>query len=273
MNGHNYRGIFPGLFTMGNVVCGFVALLTVVEGKVTAACWLVILAAFLDSLDGKVARLSKTTSQFGVELDSLADFLSFAVAPAFIAYMVKLNTLGTPGKIITIVYIMAAAFRLARYNLMADSDEKKDFVGLPVPGAALALVSFILFSYSLWGGLEFDELLVAMIVLFSFLMVSQIQYDTLPDRISSANDRIKMGVGLTLLLVVGVVFMVTMFKGKRAESTLPLLLFPLFSLYILFGMVREGYRLFFLGVNKVTSRVHGRHDSKENDDYTDDNNE
>lgn len=269
MNGSSYRGIFPGIFTMGNVVCGFVAILTVVEGKVTAACWLVILAAFLDSLDGKVARLSKTTSQFGVELDSLADFLSFGVAPALIAYLVKLDTLGTPGKIITIVYIMAAAFRLARFNLMADTEEKKDFVGLPVPGAALSLVSFILFSYSLWGGLEYDELLVAMIILFAFLMVSQVQYDTLPDRVNSAGDRIKMGVALVLLVVVAVVFMVTMFKGKRAESTLPLLLFPLFSFYILFGMVREAYRLFFLGVNKVTGRVHGRRDT----DETDDNNE
>ncbi len=238
---------------MGNVVCGFVALLSIVEGKVTAACWLVILAAFLDSLDGKVARLSKTTSQFGVELDSLADFLSFGIAPALIVYMVKLESLGTPGKIISVVYIMAAAFRLARFNLMADSDEKRNFVGLPVPGAALALVSFLLFSYAQWGGLEYDELLVAMIVLFSFLMVSQIQYDTLPDRIHNSTDRVKMGIAVILFLIVAVVFVIR-------PSWTRLLLFPLFCLYILFGMVREGYRLFFLGVNKVTGRNYGRHD-------------
>jgi CDP-diacylglycerol--serine O-phosphatidyltransferase len=270
MTAQSYRGIFPGIFTMGNVVCGFVALLSMVEGKVIAACWLVILAAFLDSLDGKVARLSKTTSQFGVELDSLADFLSFAVAPGLIVYMIKLESLGTPGKLIVIVYIMAAAFRLARFNLMAETEEKKDFVGLPVPGAALALISFILFSYSVWGGLEYDELLVAMIVLFAFLMVSQIQYDSLPDRVGSSNDRIKMGIALVLLVVVAVVFMITVLKGKRASETLPLLLFPLFSLYILSGMVREGYRLFFLGVNKVTGRVQARREANgrngDNDD-------
>lgn len=256
MNPHNYRGIFPGIFTMGNVVCGFVALLSVFESKIITACWLVILAAFLDSLDGKVARLSKTTSQFGVELDSLADFLSFGVAPALIAYTSKLESLGTPGKIITIVYIMAAAFRLARFNVMADTEEKKDFVGLPVPGAALTLVSFIIFSYAYWGSLQYDELLIAMIVLFSFLMVSTVQYDTLPDRVHNVDDRIKMGVAVVLVLVVAVVFIIK-------ASMLRLLLFPLFGLYILFGMAREGYRLIFLGVNKVTGRAHGRDDSEE----------
>ena len=249
---------------MGNVVCGFVALLSTVEGKIVPACWLIILAAFLDSLDGKVARLSKTTSQFGVELDSLADFLSFGIAPGLIVYMTTLETMGTPGKIIVIVYIMAAAFRLARFNLLADSEEKKDFVGLPVPGAALTLVSFILFSFTLWGNLQYDELLVAMIILFAFLMVSQVQYDTLPDRINSSSDRVKMGIALSLLVIVAVVFIITLLNGKRAQSTLPLLLFPLFTLYILFGMIREGYRLFFLGVNKVTGRAQARRDANDN---------
>ena len=80
----DYRGILPGSFTMGSVVCGFLAILSTFEGDLITACWLVILAAFLDALDGKIARLSKATSRFGVELDSLADFLSFGVAPALI---------------------------------------------------------------------------------------------------------------------------------------------------------------------------------------------
>src|SRR5512147_1295752 len=121
------RGFFPGSFTMGNVVCGFLSILSVFQGHITTAAYLILLAAFLDSLDGKVARLSGTTSQFGVELDSLADFLSFGVAPAVIVYATKLNTLGPWGWIIAVVYIMAAAFRLARFNVLADTDEKKDF--------------------------------------------------------------------------------------------------------------------------------------------------
>ncbi|NOY87847.1 MAG: CDP-diacylglycerol--serine O-phosphatidyltransferase, partial [FCB group bacterium] len=127
----NYKGLFPGTFTMGNVVCGFLAILSAFEGHITTASWFIILAGFLDALDGKIARISGSASQFGVELDSLADFLSFGVAPAVLVYSIKLNSLGKWGWIISIVYIMAAAYRLARFNLLADTEEKKDFVGLP----------------------------------------------------------------------------------------------------------------------------------------------
>jgi len=240
----DYRGIFPGTFTMGNVVCGFLSLLSSLEGNVTAACWFVVLAGFLDALDGKVARLSGTTSRFGVELDSLADFLSFGVAPAVVVHTVKLTSLGKWGWIISIVYIMAAAYRLARYNLMADTEEKKDFIGLPVPMAAFGLVSFVIFSYHLWGESRYDELLLAMIITFAFLMVSQVQFDSLPDQFTSLQERIKLAV-----LVVAAALLV--FQPR-------LLLFPFVGLYILFGLVREAYRLFYVGVGKVTGRPHHR---------------
>ncbi len=240
----NYKVIFPGVFTMGSVVCGFLSILSIFEGHVTAACWFVILAGVLDVLDGKAARMAGATSQFGVELDSLADFLSFGVAPAVIVHSIKLNSIGKWGWVISVVYIMAAAYRLARYNIMADSEEKKDFVGMPVPLAAFGLVSYVIFSYNVWGGLEYDEILITMIVVFSFVMVSQIQYDTMPENFSSPWDRTK-----ALALVVGAICMVIRPR---------LLLFPLVSTYILFGLVREGYRLFFLGVGKVTGRPYGR---------------
>ena len=126
----NYRGIFPGTFTMGNVVCGFLAILSAFEGHTTTACWFVSLA------------------------DSLADFLSFGVAPAVLVYSIKLNSLGKWGWVFSVVYIMAAAYRLARFNLFATTEEKKNFMGLPVPIAALALVSFIIFSYTDIGSLS-----------------------------------------------------------------------------------------------------------------------
>ncbi len=237
---NNYRGIFPGVFTMGNVVCGFIAILSVFEGHITAACWFVILAAFLDALDGKVARLSGSTSQFGVELDSLADFLSFGCAPAVIVYAIKLSELGRWGWIISIVFIMAAAYRLARYNVMADSDEKKDFVGLPVPMAAGLLVSAIIFSYQIWGKLEYGEYLVSMIIICAFLMVSQVQYDAIPERFDNRLARIKLGV----ILIAAILIIIS----PRH------LLFPFLALYILFGMIRELYRLFTVSVGKVTGR-------------------
>lgn len=238
-----YRGIFPGTFTMGNVVCGFLSILSAFEGHVTAACWFIILAAFLDGLDGKVARLAGTSSQFGVELDSLADFLSFGVAPAVIVYSVKLSSLGKWGWIISVVYIMAAAYRLARYNLMAQV-EKRGFIGLPVPAAAIGLVSFVIFSYALWGGLQYDELLVSMIICFAFLMVSQVQYDAIPDQFQTQQERLKLAV----VIVAGLALL---FRPR-------LLLFPFIALYILYGLLREAYRLFYLGVGKVTGRPYRR---------------
>jgi len=239
-----YRGLFPGTFTMGNVVCGFLAILSAFEGNVTTACWFVILAGFLDALDGKIARLSGGASQFGVELDSLADFLSFGVAPAVLVYTIKLNSLGKWGWVISVVYIMAAAYRLARFNLLADTEEKKDFLGLPVPIAAVALVTFIIFCYYLWDGLQYGEWLVSMIILFAFLMVSQVQYDSFPDSFDTPHNRLK----LIVLVAAGVV---VVFNPR-------LLLFPVVASYILFGMARELFRLFNIGVGKVTGRPHGR---------------
>ena len=240
----NYRGIFPGTFTMGNLVCGFLGILSAFEGNITTACWFIVLAGFLDALDGKVARLSGSSSQFGIELDSLADFLSFGVAPAIIVHTIKLSSLGKWGWVISIVYIMAASYRLARFNVMADTEEKKDFIGLPVPIAALTMVAFIIFCYRLWGHLEYAEFLISMIILFAFLMVSQVQYDTLPDRFETPIERLKLAIGLLGALIV-------VFQPR-------LLLFPVFALYILFGMVREFYRLFHMSVGKVTSRQRRR---------------
>ncbi|MFQ5607113.1 MAG: CDP-alcohol phosphatidyltransferase family protein, partial [Candidatus Zixiibacteriota bacterium] len=87
----DFKGFFPGVFTMGNLVCGFISVLSVSEGDILTGCWFIMLAAFLDLLDGKVARLADANTRFGVELDSLADFMSFGVAPAFLIHSVKLG--------------------------------------------------------------------------------------------------------------------------------------------------------------------------------------
>ena len=152
--------MIPGMFTMGNAVCGFLAILSLFDDQVVAACWFVILAGFLDALDGKVARLSGVNSQFGRELDSLADFVSFGVAPAAIVHVATLSDMGRWGWVISIVFIMAAAYRLARFNLLADDEEKKAFLGLPVPAAGFALVTFVIFSFEMWGELRYDQVLI-----------------------------------------------------------------------------------------------------------------
>ncbi len=243
-----YKGMIPGLFTMGNVVCGFISIMSAFEGNVTTACWFIILGAFLDVLDGKVARFSGGASQFGIELDSLADFLTFAVSPATLVFTIKLNSLGKWGWVISLIFIMAAAYRLARFNILASTEEKKEFLGLPVPAAALTLVTYIIFSYHLWDSLQYSELLVSMIILFSFLMVSQVQYETFPDKVEDRESRIKFILSLISIVVI-------LFKPR-------LLLFPILSLYILFGMIREIVRLLSKGVIKVSSITATKEDDR-----------
>ena len=226
---------------MLNAVCGFISILLTLDGEILNACWFVLLAGFLDALDGRVARLSGVSSRFGIELDSLADFLSFGVAPCVLIYSLKLPVLGKLAWIIIgSVFIMAAGYRLAKFNLYADTEEKREFVGLPVPAAALALVGFIIFCYELWGQVEYAQYLILMIILFAFLMISQVEYDTLPEDFRTPGGRIKLLVVITAVIAV--------ILSPR------LLLFPVFALYILFGMLRELYRIFARGVVKVTGR-------------------
>ncbi len=225
----DFRGVFPGIFTMGNLVCGFIAIISVSQNEILIGSHFILLAAFLDILDGKVARLAGVTSNFGVELDSLADFTSFGIAPAFLVHSIKLQGMGQWGWIIGVVYIMAASYRLARYNLLAQSDEKQNFLGLPVPAAGLGLVTFVIFSSEVWGSFQYTEYLVGMVILFAALMVSQIEYDVFPDRPTRA-DLPK--IGIVVIAAIG------------AFVNYKLVLFPLIGLYILYGLYREGYRLY-----------------------------
>ncbi len=237
----NYKGLLPGTFTMGNVVCGFVAILQALEGKPVMAGWFVILAAFFDVLDGKVARMSGATSQFGIELDSLADVISFAVAPVVIIFSLKLSYIGSMAwMVVCIVYLMSACYRLARFNLFATSEEKTSFKGLPVPAAALLLVSYVIFAMEMWGRVEYEQWVVVMIVGTAFLMATQVRFDAVPDRFHTMQNRIKLLILLTAGLLV-------VFEPR-------LLLFPIFALYILIGVARELYRQFSRGVNRVAGR-------------------
>lgn len=228
----NIKGIFPGIFTAGNMFCGFLSVLASFDGEIVFAAWMIVLAAFFDALDGMVARFSKTASRFGVELDSFADLLSFGIAPAVMFYSLKLYPLGRWGWILGFVFIMCGAFRLARFNLgISKLSEKYPYMGLPIPTAAVTLVSYILFCYEIWGVLRFPKALVSMIIAFSGLMVSGIEYETLPKfYLGDRKNKIK-------LVYVFVFIIALLIKPK-------LVLFPFGLLYILSGIVKGGYSLF-----------------------------
>src|SRR5919109_177182 len=140
------RGIFllPALLTIGNLFFGFYALILTLEQRYTEAAYAIFAAMVMDMLDGRVARLVKATSQFGVEFDSLADVVSFCAAPAFLLYSFALADMPRPAWFGTALFVICGALRLARFNVQTGTVDKRFFVGLPTPAGAGAVVLTII---------------------------------------------------------------------------------------------------------------------------------
>lgn len=221
----SYKALVPNSFTMGNMLCGFLSILSCLEGNAVTAAWLIVLGAFLDSLDGRIARMSKVSSNFGVELDSFSDFCTFGVATAVLIHAFSLSSLGRWGWIVSGVYVMCSGYRLARFNVLAKLEGQRKFLGLPAPMASLLLVSYVIFSYELWDGIEHVELLISMIGVVSALMVSSIAYDAFPDNLSTVENKVKFL--LLIAFIIGVII-----KPR-------LVLFPAVLVYMLTCLVRE----------------------------------
>jgi CDP-diacylglycerol--serine O-phosphatidyltransferase len=185
--------ILPSLFTCANMSLGILSIIFSINGNFIYAAWFLIGALACDTIDGYVARMTKTTSVFGMQLDSLSDLASFGIAPAVMMYMIVLNEMEIIGIAIAILYVLCTALRLARFNALAQSGEmRKHFVGLPTPASAGVIISFVL-SYQLLTSAEyaltfktipilmtmipgFFEFMPIVIVVLSFLMVSNIPY-------------------------------------------------------------------------------------------------
>jgi CDP-diacylglycerol--serine O-phosphatidyltransferase len=173
------RGIYilPNLFTTGNLFCGFWAIISVFQEKFFYAAAAILLASIFDVLDGKVARLSGATSKFGVQYDSLADLVSFGIAPALLAFSWALRPYGKFGWLAAFLFVVCGALRLARFNVQSSSGEVKYFKGLPIPAAALMIALTILLYLELIGTDWVKDIAVlAMIYVLAFLMVSNIRY-------------------------------------------------------------------------------------------------
>jgi len=145
--GKRGRGIYllPNAFTTGALFCGFYAIVMAMNQRFEYACWAVFVAMILDGLDGRVARLTNTQSEFGAQYDSLSDMVSFGAAPALVIYEWSLRGLGKLGWIAAFVYCAGAALRLARFNTNIEVVDKRFFQGLPSPAAAALVVGFIMF--------------------------------------------------------------------------------------------------------------------------------
>jgi len=174
------KGVYliPSLFTTGNLICGFFSLVSTFNGDYFQASLFIILANVLDGLDGLVARMTKTTSQFGVELDSLADLVSFGVAPAVLVFYWALVPWHTWGWLAACLYVVCGALRLARFNVQIKNVEKSHFVGLPIPAAAEMIVATVLLYYFLGGEGAANKEIILLLVIYMLagLMVSNFRY-------------------------------------------------------------------------------------------------
>ncbi len=178
------RGIYllPNLFTTSALFAGFFAVVAGINGDFTAAAVAIFIAMVLDGLDGRVARLTNTQSDFGAEYDSLSDMLSFGVAPALVAFTWILQDIGKTGWVVAFLYVACAALRLARFNVQIGSVDKKWFIGLPSPSAA-ALVAASVWTFHSFDAEAFGFKLLMMIVVAAagVLMVSNIRYYSFKD--------------------------------------------------------------------------------------------
>ncbi len=221
--------VVPSLFTLFNLFFGIWAMVLATRGEFYRAGWFIVFAGILDTLDGRVARISGTGTRFGAELDSLVDIVSFGVAPAFLMYQVEFTSGGPAAWIFCYFYVMAAAIRLARFNVTQAGRAKTYFIGLPSPAAGMTLATYYPFTqtelYAKLHGLPWHLVLTFLMIGLTILMVSNVHYPTLP----RAGFRTLSGLlGLTLIVVILV------FGIWRHD----VFLFPLGIAYMFFGVGR-----------------------------------
>ena len=230
----------PSLFTIGNITCGFFSILASFEGDFGFAGLLIFVAMLFDAFDGRVARMLHAESAFGVEMDSLADLISFCTAPAFLIYFIALKD--TPfGAPIAFVFMLFGAIRLAKFNVLAHSGKgsKKYFSGLPTPAAAAVLVSLAL-SYNALTLEEVRRVLpiakvyipyifsgVSLVTLgLALLMVSNIPYAAFKSKGTTQNRKVTLGKFLFLAILI-ILFI------KYPQD----IIFIVFGLYALIGLI------------------------------------
>lgn len=179
------RIVVPSFFTLMNLFCGFLSIILVADGNLVLGAWLIALAGLFDVLDGIMARLANAMTEFGLELDSICDVVSFGVAPGFLIYKYGLFELGIPGIILSALPLICGAIRLARFNVDAKSAELEDFRGLPIPSQAIIFAAFVVTFIDAPELFEVFEhgvagVLIPIVIIISLLTVSTIPFDKLP---------------------------------------------------------------------------------------------
>ena len=223
----NRRGIYllPNLFTTAALFAGFYAIVSAMGGRFEAAAVAIFVAIVLDGVDGKIARITNTQSAFGAEYDSLADMVSFGLAPALVLYEWSLSWMGKLGWLAAFIYTAGTALRLARFNTQVGSEDKRYFQGLPSPAAAALVAGVVWLSFD-HGVSGQDAVLAAMAVAIvdGVLMVSNIRFH------SFKSLDLRGRVPFVSVLVVVFIFVLI-------STDPPLVLFSGFLLYAVSGPV------------------------------------
>jgi len=220
------RGIYllPNLFTTGALFGGFYAVIAAMNGQFEGAALAIFIAMILDGLDGRVARLTNTSSDFGAEYDSLSDMISFGIAPALIMYSWSLSSLGKIGWIASFIYVVAAALRLARFNTQIGHADKRYFQGLASPAAAGFLAGFVwLCEDHNLSGVGLSSFVFVLTIGAGLLMVSNVKYRSFKDL------ELKNKVPFIALLIMVLIFITIAYQP-------PFVLFSIFALYAFSGL-------------------------------------
>ncbi|MBR7118425.1 MAG: CDP-diacylglycerol--serine O-phosphatidyltransferase [Helicobacteraceae bacterium] len=222
--------IIPNLFTATSAFLGVLSIIYASKGRIEFACWLVIISMIFDGLDGRVARITNTASKFGVEFDSLCDVIAFGCAPAILLYFSIGQYYDRFGAMVSCLFVVFGAIRLARFNIVTSNEISKYFIGLPIPSAAIFVATMIVLKirYDLFK--EYSMYLLIAAFLVGILMVSNVRYPNFKQvkwRLSSF---------IMLVIILAILFV------RPIEG-----IFILISLYILFGLIRYIYL--------ITSRI------------------
>lgn len=225
------RGIYllPNLFTVAALFAGFYSIISSLKGNLENAAIAIFIAMIMDSLDGRIARLTNTMTAFGAELDSLSDMVCFAVAPSLLIYSAALGDLGKFGWVIAFLYTVAVALRLARFNTQLATADKRYFQGIPCPAAAGVISSIVLAALDLAiVSRLFSIVLVVITIFMSLLMVSNIRFRSFKD-IDFKNHVPFVVILLSVLILVLIIVLISIDPS--------LALFFIFSAYAISGPV------------------------------------
>jgi len=223
--------ILPNLFTSASLFGGFFAIIAAIQGRYETAATAILISCVFDGLDGKIARLTHSTSLFGTEYDSLSDLVAFGVAPAILAFQWALEPFGRLGWLACFMYVICGALRLARFNVQKNQVEAKFFKGLPIPAAACFIASLLLFTTALGWGTESRHIIIILLVyVLSFLMVSSIRYPSFKE------FELKKQKPFNVLVAIILVLMVVAYKPR-------IMLFFIMAIYILSGPAITFYGL------------------------------